>query len=147
MNDIKKKYIDIFFGSLTEEEKSNIYFDEYMWHAYSYKKIKALEGCKAIEEFKKCDQNGIYILFQDNDEVIEMESINFDEIVGNMENEEVWNRSDCYIVDKNFKWAFIYTHETYYDENGIINPNSKHNIYYIGPFFAISNRSKGRNNK
>ena len=33
---------------------------------------------------------------------------------------------DCYVVDKDFTWTFITTHETEYDE-GI--------YHYIGPFF------------
>jgi hypothetical protein len=138
MNDIKKKYINTFFGNLTNEEKNKIYFEQYMWHAYSYKKLKALEGRKAIEEFKKQDQNGVYILFQDSDDVIEKDCISLNELVDNM---EIWGHYDCYIVDKNFKWTFIYTHETYYSETEIVDSNTKHNIYYIGPFFATSCKS------
>jgi len=44
MNEIKKKYIDMFFSDLTNKDKKDIYFNQYMWHAYSYKKLEALEG-------------------------------------------------------------------------------------------------------
>lgn len=138
MNDIKKKYIDIFFSSLTEKEKSKIYFEQYMWHAYSYKKLLASEGWKAIEEFKKCNQDGVYVLFQDSDEVIEKDSLSLNELIDNM---EIFGHADCYIVDKNFKWTFIYTHETYYDKEEVVDSNTKHNIYYIGPFFATSDQN------
>lgn len=141
MNDIKKKYIDIFFGSLTDEEKTEVYFEQYMWHVYSYKKLNALEGWKAIKEFKKNVENDVYVLFQDNDEVVEMKNITFDELVYNTKNKEIWNYGDCYIVDKNFKWTFIYTHETQYDGEEIINLNSEHNIYYIGPFFDLAHKN------
>lgn len=138
MNEIKKKYIDMFFSDLTNKDKKDIYFNQYMWHAYSYKKLEALEGFMAIDAFKKCNQDGVYIFFEHNDEVIKKGSISFEELLDSL---KIWSCSDCYIVDREFKWAFIYTHETCYDENEIIDSNLKHNNYYIGPFFVIFHKN------
>lgn len=42
---------------------------------------------------------------------------------------------DCYVVDKNFEWTFVFTHETLEDcsASGFANP------CYIGPFFTTIN--------
>ena len=41
--EIKEKYIKTFFEQLTTKEKKEIYFEQYMWHAFSYKKINNIK--------------------------------------------------------------------------------------------------------
>lgn len=57
MDDIKEKYIKTFFSKLSDEDKKNIYFDSYLWHAFSYEKTPCLEGIEAIEAFNKISEN------------------------------------------------------------------------------------------
>ena len=136
-NDVKKEYIKNFFGTLTESQKNSIHFEEYMWHAFSYKLIPSLEGKDAIHEFKNKKVNDVYIIFQYNDIVMERKNLTYESLLTIMEEVECW---DCYVVDKNFTWTFVMTHETtiYNNEK---NYNSKYlkkgiNPFYIGPFFA-----------
>lgn len=50
---IKDKYITVFFGNLTKEEKDKIWFEQYMWHAFSYGKVEGIRGNKAIELLRR----------------------------------------------------------------------------------------------
>lgn len=68
---IKDKYISIFFENLTKEEKDEIWFWQYMWHAFSYNKVESEKGKKAIESLRKHKSNDVYIIFQRNEEVLE----------------------------------------------------------------------------
>ena len=45
---------------------------------------------------------------------------------------------DCYVIDKNFKWCFVITHETDYDYKAstVEDIDDSINPYYIGPFFT-----------
>lgn len=133
MNDIKKKFIDTFFSQLTEKDKKECYFDYYMWHAFSYEKIKCIEGIKAVEEFKKVENNDVYVIFQHNDIVIEKQNFSYNKLIDMLQKKF----DDCYVIDKNFEWCFIFTHETQVDDKGNIieGRDDWENPYYIGPFF------------
>lgn len=123
--EIKEKYIKTFFEQLTTKEKQEIYFEQYMWHAFSYKKIKCIDGEDAINEFAKIEKNEVYIFLEHDDNIWKCKDITLKklfELLGG--SEEI--AYDCYVVDKDFKWTFITTHETMY------NDGSYHNI---GPFF------------
>lgn len=138
MRDVRKEYINNFFGSLSEEEKESIYFDNFMWHAFSYDKIPAIEGILAIEEFKKNEKNNVYILFQSNDIVLEKDNLTYEELISIIE-EDTWTNMDCYVVDKEFNWTFVCTHETYIP--GIFDLEEEEERDFeefpsIGPFFA-----------
>ena len=131
---IKEKYIKHFFKDLTNEDRNECYFDQYMWHAFSYKKIEALEGVQAIKAFEEISKNGVYIFFEHNNNVTEVDNISFQELEYNLKKNKDWEY-DCYVVDKHFKWTFVYTHETYLYEGKNADPNVDYNIYYIGPFY------------
>ena len=137
MNIIKNNYINSFFKDLTFEDKKEIYFEQFMWHAFSYKKISAIEGKEAITEFNKIKNNDVYIFFEDNDIVLEKTNLNYKEILEIIElqskKDKLTSYYDCYIVDKNFSWTFIITHETQIKDDP---------YFYIGPFFSkIENKN------
>lgn len=130
MNDIRNKYIETFFSTLTDEDKKNIYFDSYLWHTFSYGEITCLEGKEAIMAFNKINKNKVYIFFQKGEEIYEKEDINYDKLLNMIFYEDGFD-FDCYIVDKDFKWTFVFTHETMTDKEYTV-----HDCYYIGPFFT-----------
>ena len=76
-------------------------------------------------------------IFQNNDKIIEIENLTYENLLKMIDNEEI--EPDCYIVDKEFRRTFVYTHETEHEEKTLEIINNKHNIkfnpYYIGPFF------------
>lgn len=143
--DIKKKYINTFFENLTKEEKDEIHFEQYMWHAFSYNKVDAKKGTEAIEALRKQQINDVYVIFQKNEEILNEKNITYEQIYNNVLKNSIW-QTDCYIVDKNFKWTFVLTHETIdeelegiYKEVGEIPKNvvidTKNRTFYIGPFY------------
>lgn len=130
MSDIRDKYIKTFFSKLSDEDKENIYFDSYLWHAFSYGKIACLEGKEAITTFNKINKNKVYIFFQKGEEIFERENINYEKLLNMLFYEKEFD-FDCYIVDKDFKWTFVFTHETMTDKK-----YTDYDCYYIGPFFT-----------
>lgn len=135
-NEIKEKYINAFFPNLTDKDKKEIYFKDYMWHAFSYNKVSHLEKKAAVKAFNKRRKNDVYIFFQRDKKILEFKNLTYKKLLNKMKKEKL--ESDCYIVDKNFEWTFVFTHEA-------IQPTHywwqfpKH-FFYIGPFFkSISN--------
>ena len=125
-NEIIEKYINTFFGNLSAREKKEIHFDQYMWHAFSYEKIKCIDGEEAIREFAKMDKNEVYIFLEHEYKVWKEKDLTLKSLFKLLNDIEKNMAYDCYVVDKDFTWTFITTHETEYDE-GI--------YHYIGPFF------------
>ena len=125
INEIKEKYIKTFFEKLTTKEKQEIYFEQYMWHAFSYEKIKCINGEDAINEFAKMKKNEVYVFFEHDDVVWKEKDLTLENLFGLLKDSKEYGY-DCYVVDKDFTWTFITTHETMYDD-GI--------YHYIGPFF------------
>ena len=142
---IREVYIKTFFKNLTEYEKEEIYFDNYMWHSFSYGKIKAQNGVEAIKKLREHVINNVYIIFQNTKKVISTNNVTYEQIYNNILENKTWQK-DCYVIDKNFKWTFILTHETVdeeleqiYDKYGEIPKNTiatiENKSFYIGPFY------------
>lgn len=137
-NDIRKRYIEKFFSNLTDEEKKDIYFEDFIWHAFSCNKVKSVEGTVAIEKFKKHNKNNVYILFQNKDVVLEKNNITYEELIDIIK-EDIWDNMDCYVIDREFNWTFVCTHETYIpNELDFIDEENRNFEEFpsIGPFFA-----------
>jgi len=142
---VRNKYINIFFSNLTKEEKNEICFEQYMWHAFSYDKVQAKKGSEAIEALRKHTKNDVYVIFQKKESILEEKDITYEQIYNNVLKNNTWH-TDCYIIDKDFKWTFVLTHETIDEElqkmyknhgeipkNIIVNLKDKQ--FYIGPFY------------
>ena len=135
---LKNKYIQIFFNDLTEGDKKRIYFNDYIWHAFTYGKIPCTEGYDAVKEFEKRNQNDVYVISMYSGIVEERKNLTYEELLRMRYMNSTYN--DCFVVDKNFRWTFIFTHETLPDEN-IAKQIMQNKIegnevpYYIGPFF------------
>ena len=125
--EIRQKFIDKLFGELDEETKKEIHFDQFMWHAFSYGKMSCLEREEAVKALKEKGASDVYIFFQRNNKVLTAKSLTYDLFLY-LFNEYTSIDPDCYIVDKDFKWIFVFTHEVYTDWR-------YRNAYYIGPFF------------
>ena len=107
---IKDKYIQTFFKNVSKIDKQKIYFKKFMWHAFSYEKIPHYQGIYAIECLNKIQKNHVYIIFEHSNIVLEEKNISYDKLCNMIANDEIeW---DCYIIDKDFKWTFVMTHET-----------------------------------
>ena len=135
---LKNKYIQTFFNDLTEGDKKRIYFNDYIWHAFTYGIIPCTEGYDAVKEFEKRNQNDVYVISMYSGIVVERKNLTYEELLRMRYMNSTYN--DCFVVDKNFRWTFIFTHETLPDED-IAKQIMQNKIegnevpYYIGPFF------------
>ena len=133
---LKDKYIEVFYKGLTEKDKEKIYLNDYLWHAYSYEVIPCIKGVDAVKEFKKREKNDVYVFCLYNGYVEEIKDLTYEKLLNMIYWDKIY--SDCYVVDKDFKWTFVYTHETE-DVEKVLNHMKKnedlYDSYYIGPFF------------
>jgi len=103
---LKENWVSTFTGHLGEDIKAKIYFDQFFWHAFSYKKINCLENEAAAQAFNETDKKTCYIFYQNWGLQYKLE--NASEIIA----ADFDNEQDVYIVDEDFTWTYIHTHES-----------------------------------
>ncbi|PEY99555.1 hypothetical protein CN326_23300 [Bacillus sp. AFS018417] len=110
--ELQKKWEEAFAKHLSKSQKSKIYFYQHLWHVFSYNKIPCLEQQKARDAFNKVKKNGCYIFYQDKENALLLENAKslkaeniLKEINGYIE--------DVYVVDADFTWTYVFTHEEY----------------------------------
>lgn len=91
---------------MTVDGKEEIYFDSFMWHNFSYERIKALEGSKARQAFNRVRKKEIFGFFQNDKDSF---YINNAELLKAYDLEHL---HDVYIVDPEMKWTYVHTHES-----------------------------------
>ena len=117
LEEIKNKWIEVFAGHLTKKERRKIYMNQYLWHIFSYEKMPCLEGTKARNAFDELKEKEYYIFYEDwvyDCDLSEYKGKTFEILNGDKINAKNFNKDkDIYIVDKNFKWTYVKTHESY----------------------------------
>ncbi|WP_409276341.1 DUF4275 family protein [Neobacillus sp. SCS-31] len=111
---LRKEWETNFADHLSDEEKRAIYlFDHggycgYLWHLFSFKKKDCLEGEEAEEAFNNEPKNQCYIFYQNSDYALHLEN------AATLSTSDFFDETDIdiYIVDKQFRWTFVITHET-----------------------------------
>lgn len=113
----RKHWEDNFANHVSDEEKEDIflYGDKYacgyLWHIFSYEKKKCLEGKEAENAFHNEVKKDCYIFYQHCDEVLLIKDaslLHMEDIL--CEGDDMY-KGDIYIVDKDFTWTFVKTHE------------------------------------
>jgi hypothetical protein len=109
---LRKKWEDNFANHLSDKEKKSIYLHDqggycgYLWHVFSYEKKKCLKEEQADIEFNKELKQSCYVFYQHSDDAFIFEhasSLTADDFI---------NEEDVYVVDKDFNWTYVRTHET-----------------------------------
>lgn len=109
---LRKQWEDNFANHLSLEEKKDIYlynnsgFCGYLWHLFSYEKKDCLQGQEAEKAFNKELKNSCYIFWQHTEYALIVE--NADILYAN----DFEDEDDIYVVDKEFHWTYVNTHET-----------------------------------
>lgn len=109
---LRKQWEDNFANHLSLKEKKEIYLHDnggycgYLWHLFSYEKRDCFQGQEAEEAFNNEQKNACYIFYQHTNDALILE--NADALNANDLKEEY----DIYVVDKEFNWTFVKTHET-----------------------------------
>lgn len=102
---LKEQWESSFANGLSEEEKKQIYLNQFLWHVFSYEKISCLSSILAAEAFDNENKQQCYIFYQHSkhallvEDAAELEAADFD------------NEDDIYVVDRDFKWTYVKTHE------------------------------------
>lgn len=105
-DELKNKWKQAFLSSMTQKDMEECYLDEYLWNAFTYKKVMGyIEGKDATKLFDNMIKDEIYIFWQGEEKVYYLKTNNkFNSKHLRLE------RHDVYIVDSNFTWTFIYKH-------------------------------------
>jgi len=96
-----------FAGEISDKTKEEIYFSEFKWHMFSYKKKDCLTAEAAREAFDGAAKDEVYVFYQNSPQVwvytnaAGLRSTDFD------------SQQDVYVFDKALKWTYIHTHESY----------------------------------
>lgn len=108
---LRKQWEDNFVNHLSDKEKKSIYLYEdgccgYLWHVFSYEKRKYLKEEQADTAFKKEPKQSCYVFYQHLDDAYILEN------ASSLTAEDFVNEEDVYVVDKEFNWTYVRTHET-----------------------------------
>jgi hypothetical protein len=109
---LRNKWEESFANMLSEKEKQSIYFYDddgfcgYYWHIFSYERRDFLKEDKADIALNKERKKSCYVFYQHSDEAYILENAN--PLAAN----DFINEEDIFIVDKEFSWTYVRTHET-----------------------------------
>ncbi|CAM4512685.1 hypothetical protein FHS16_003388 [Paenibacillus endophyticus] len=105
--ELKLAWERVFAAGLSDDEKDQIAMDQFLWHAFSFKKTSCLKEDEAIKAFHDASKQGCYVFYQDHDLAL------FAAEAGRLTANLLEGEQDIYIVDQNFEWTFVMTHESY----------------------------------
>ena len=94
-----------------KEKYEGKYACGYLWHIFSYERKKCLEGEEAENAFHNEVKKDCYIFYQHCEDVLLIKDaslLHMDDIL--RETDDMY-KGDIYIVDKEFTWTFVKTHE------------------------------------
>lgn len=120
MSLMKEKWLDAFASHLSKELINKHYINRILWHVFSYDTREYLIGTDALNSLNETGKDECYIFFGEYDIVYKIK--NGEKIDSLFITLLKGMYIDMYIVDKNFKWTYIKTHEEADDR--------------LGPFFA-----------
>ncbi|NWK71656.1 DUF4275 family protein [Bacillus paramycoides] len=113
----RKRWENCFANHLSDEEKEDIflYGDKYacgyFWHIFSYEKKKCLEGIEAESAFHNEVKKDCYIFYQHSNDVLLIKDASLLYMDDILRETDDFFKGDIYIVDKDFTWTFVKTHE------------------------------------
>jgi len=108
---LRNRWDEEFAAHLTHQEKESIFlYDEdglcgYLWHIFSYEKKKCLEKEKAEKAFNREPKTFCYLFYQHYDHALLIKNASTIKAI------DLIDEEDVYIVDKEFTWTFVVTHE------------------------------------
>ncbi|AQQ55070.1 hypothetical protein B0X71_09460 [Planococcus lenghuensis] len=105
--ELQQKWEEVFAGNLSKGQKQKILFKICMWHIFSYEKMKHISGQAAEGAFNQLKKGKCFLFFHDAEETIFMENANSVKA----KDLHVHGQTELYMVDGNFSWTFVLTHE------------------------------------
>lgn len=105
-SDLKSKWEESFASGITNKDKEEIYFNDFMWHIFSYEKVASQKGSKARHIFNRIKKTNVYIFFENSDDVYYINNANM------LKASDADWLEDVYIVDNDMNWTYVHTHES-----------------------------------
>ncbi|MCA1060344.1 DUF4275 family protein [Rossellomorea aquimaris] len=111
-NYLLKKWEETFVSHLNDEEKESIFLhsDRYscgfLWHVFSYERTDRFVGEKAKQYFQKQSKKECFVFYQLKDDVLLLKN------ASGIRMEDLRDEEDVYIVDKEFTWTYVQTHDS-----------------------------------
>lgn len=108
---LRNQWEDHFANHLSESEKNSIHLHDkgkksgFLWHVFSYETKECLQEEQAQEAFNSVKKNGCYVFYQHVNDALLLEN------TSRINTEDFENEQDVYVVDKEFSWTYINTHE------------------------------------
>ena len=101
----RDKWKEKFASNLSESHRNDIYLDDFLWHAISYRKIEACEKNHAREMFSRDIQENWIVFFQHEESVYKVTDSS------GLSDKTFDKLEDVYIVNESFTKCYINTHE------------------------------------
>lgn len=114
---LKKYWENTFVSELSDKEKKEIHLKDdkyscgFLWHAFSWEKTKHLKGKKADKAFDDMQKKELYVFYQMTDTVYVLKNAEGLKAKDILNDSEFLDDRDIFIVDKEFKWTYVITHE------------------------------------
>lgn len=109
--EFEKKWLSVFVPELTNDLYNDCYVYQYLWHVFSYglvPKEKVLTGDMARDAYNNINKEGAIMIQLWDEETSEQVSAILDEY-------KTWEKiediPELYIVDREWKWTYVSTHE------------------------------------
>jgi hypothetical protein len=94
-----------FCSNLNKTDKENIFLNYFLWHLFSYHRVICSENEQARTCFNNEIKNSCYVFYQHTDSALIIENAKL------MYAKDFDNEDDVYIVDREFRWTYVKTHE------------------------------------
>ena len=109
---IKDRWLDAFAEDAPEAELGKHVLSQtegtnFLWHVFSYKMVPHLEKGEAVAAMKTADWSDVYIF----EERFDGEAPMVQQVSGPVDTDFFAGKNDVYLVDKQFTWTYVHTHE------------------------------------
>lgn len=109
---LRQQWREHFASHLSRAEQEEIFLDSFLWHLCSWRKVDCLEKDEAIQAFENQRKRKCTIFYQFIDEAYLVENADLLTIEDLPYVEDHAYYSDIYIMDWDYCWTFMITHET-----------------------------------
>ena len=105
---IADRWLDAFAADASEADLGKHVFAEgnYLWHIFSFQLVPCLKGAEAVKAMEEMDKSNAYLFY---DPSLDRTTVKRAEKVDAAYFED---KNDLYLVDKDFTWTFVHTHES-----------------------------------
>ncbi len=111
---LRKQWEESFANHLSVKEKKSIYLHDedgicgYLWHLFSYERRLCLKEEQADIAFNNEMKKSSYVFYQHSDDAFILEN------ASSLKADDFLSEEDVYVVDRQFNWTYVRTHETGY---------------------------------